>query len=297
MFFRRVFLLLGLCAVVAACGGAATTTSSGAPATLPLGEVPSVAPSVVVTNAAGSVVRTTVPLAPEAQVGATATGNRVIIIGDSVMASTARRYSDDMCKALVPLGWQVEMDAETGRFVDFGNDVLDKRLQAGWDAGVILLGNNYREDQNAYRVELERMVQRLSPGPVVLLTVTEFTPSRAQVNQVIFDLAGLYDNVLIVDWGATTAAEPSLTGGDGLHLTTGGRAALALQVALALGEAPNLDGKCLTTSFQDDSSGPVEGTTTTTVRRPRETTTTVKQVPVTTEPPPVETDPPPSPTT
>ncbi len=192
--------------------------------------------------------------------GARSPGNRVILIGDSVMASTSRRYSNDMCNALVPLGWQVEVDAETGRFIDFGNKVLDKRLSAGWDVSVVLLGNNYNEDQDKYRQGLERMVYRLSPNPVVLLTVTEFTPSRRQVNDVVREMAAKYPNVTIVDWAATTADTPGLTGGDHLHLTTAGRQALAANVALALGTAPQQPGDCLSTNFKDDSSGPVTGT-------------------------------------
>ncbi|MDP2290620.1 MAG: hypothetical protein Q8M22_05485 [Actinomycetota bacterium] len=294
MFFRRVFSLLALVAVGAACGQAGSTNDSVVPDTVPIGELPpSLAPSSV--EAETTVVRTTVPLTPDEQIGALVGGNRVIVIGDSVMASTAKRYSGDMCAALVPLGWQVELDAETGRFIEFGHEVLDARLSAGWDASVILLGNNYRDDQARYRDELERMVQRLSPNPVVLLTVSEFTPSRAQVNQVIFDLAEIYANVLIVDWGATTAADPTLTGGDGLHLSTEGRAALAQQVALALGTAPSPDGQCLTTSYDDDSTGPVDGTTTTVRRNNRPTTSQGQPAstnPPATDPPPPVTDPP-----
>lgn len=293
MFFRRVFSLLALVAFGAACGQDGSTASTDVPDTVPIGELPpSLASSSLEPET--TVVRTTVPLTPDEQIGSLVGGNRVIVIGDSVMASTAKRYSGDMCSALVPLGWQVELDAETGRFIEFGHEVLDARLSAGWDASVILLGNNYRDDQARYREELERMVQRLSPNPVVLLTVSEFTPSRAQVNQVIFDLAELYANVLIVDWGATTAADPTLTGGDGLHLSNEGRAALAQQVALALGTAPSPDGQCLTTSYDDDSTGPVEGTTTTVRRNNRPTTS--QGAPASTNPPatdPPATDPPP----
>lgn len=291
MFLRRPLLLIGLCVVMIACSDATATPSSQVPETLPAGELPSSSPATVTTGIPTTVVRTTVPIPLDAQVGAIVGGNRALLIGDSVMASTATRYSDAMCNALVPLGWQVEVDAETGRFIEFGDDVLDARLAAGWDVGVILLGNNYRGDQTEFRMRLEEMVQRLSPQPVVLLTVTEFTPSRLQVNQVIFDLAGAYDNVLIVDWGATTAADTSLTGGDGLHLTDTGRVALAEQVALALGQSPEPDGKCLPSQFDDDSSGPVDGTSTTTTIRKRPTTT---QPPATTEPPPPDTDPPPA---
>ncbi|MEQ1703450.1 MAG: hypothetical protein ABMA25_25360, partial [Ilumatobacteraceae bacterium] len=265
MFLRRSLLLLGLCAALIACSDATASPASQVPETLPAGQLPPSSPAPATTGGPTTVVRTTVPIPLDAQVGAIVGGNRVLLIGDSVMASTATRYSDAMCNALVPLGWQVEVDAETGRFIDFGDEVLDARLSAGWDVGVILLGNNYRDDQDEFRLRLEEMVQRLSPKPVVLLTVTEFTPSRLEVNQVIFDLAGAYDNVLIVDWGATTAADEALTGGDGLHLTDKGRAALAEQVALALGQSPEPSGKCLESQFDDDSSGPVEGTTTTTI--------------------------------
>ena len=295
MFVRRVFLLLGAVALVAACGPAVEGSNTDLPDTVPIGELPPASPTVAgsADDTPSTVLRTTVPLDPDEQVGALAAGNRVIVIGDSVMASTSRRYSNDMCQALVPLGWEVEVDAETGRFVEFGHEVLDERLSAGWDASVILLGNNYRDDQGEYRQELERMVQRLSPQPVVLLTVSEFRPSRAQVNQVIFDLAGTYDNVLVVDWGATTGADPSLTGVDGLHLSEAGRVALAQQVALALGPTPGGEGRCLTTSFQDDSSGGVDAVVTTvrsnnstqTTRAPSTTKVPTTQAPSTTKVP------------
>jgi hypothetical protein len=219
------------------------------------------------------VVRTTVPIPVESQIGARVADNRVILIGDSVMASTSQRYGDEMCQALVPLGWQTEVDAETGRFIDFGGQVLDARLPAGWDVSVILLGNNYGERQDVYRQYLDAMIARLSPEPVVLLTVTEFKPSRLDVNAVIFEMAQKYPNVSIVDWAVVTAADTTLTGKDGLHLTDPGRAALAEQVAMVLGPAPVQPGKCLTSSFRDDSSGAVTGPVTTS--RPARSTTTI----------------------
>ncbi len=54
--------------------------------------------------------------------------NRLLVIGDSIMASTATRYSGLMCDELVPLGWAVEVEAEPSRFIDFGNRVLDQTL-------------------------------------------------------------------------------------------------------------------------------------------------------------------------
>jgi hypothetical protein len=165
-----------------------------------------------------------------------------------------------MCKALVPLGWRAEVDAESGRFIEFGNKVLDARLKAGWDAAVVLLGNNYVENQQNYRQQLERIITRLSPNPIVLLTVTEIRTSRQQVNAVIRDMAKLHSNVQIVEWAYITRNDPGLTGADHLHLTTRGRAALASSVALALGTAPTSPGKCMPTNYTDDSMMPVTGT-------------------------------------
>ncbi|MEO5724789.1 MAG: hypothetical protein ABIQ39_07125, partial [Ilumatobacteraceae bacterium] len=114
-------------------------------------------------------------------VGLRASGNRILMIGDSVLASTSSRYTNDMCNVLVPLGWQVEIDAEVGRFIDFGAKVLDDRLSAGWDAAVVFLGSNYNNDLLSYTQALDRLVRRLSPNPVVLVTVSEFDPSRIAV--------------------------------------------------------------------------------------------------------------------
>ncbi len=275
MFLRRCVLILGLLGVATACGDA-SGQGMDPQVTAPVGDLPTV-PDPTSTEpvmTSPTVLRTTVPIAPDAQVGALVAGNRVILIGDSVMASASQRYGGELCGALVPLGWQAEVDAESGRFIDFGDLVLDKRLNAGWDASVILLGNNYGDNQQVFRKYFDAMVDRLSPQPVVLLTVAEFKPSRLQVNDVIFEMAQKYPNVVVVDWAAVTAADPSLTGQDGLHLTDPGRAALAEQVAQALGAAPIQPGKCLSTNFRDDSSA-TNLTTQTTVKKPTRTTTTV----------------------
>ena len=92
-------------------------------------------------------------------------GNRVIAIGDSLMASTARRYGGELCKAVVPDGWDVEVDAETGRFIDFGERVLDRRLDDDFDAAVVMLGNNYGANPDVFRDGLEQIVDDLAPWP------------------------------------------------------------------------------------------------------------------------------------
>ncbi len=211
-------------------------------------------------------------LDPNADVGQRAAGNRVLMIGDSVLASTSSRYSNDMCKVLVPLGWRVELDAEVGRFIDFGKQVLDKRLDAGWDVGVIFLGSNYGDNLSVYANDLDALVERLSPNPVVLVTVTEFTPNRAEVNAVIRLIAASRTNVTVLDWATISTAARGLLGGDGLHLTTSGRNSLALSMAATLGPAPQQPGDCLTTSYRNDSAGSVQSGTT----LPRQTRSTTR---------------------
>jgi hypothetical protein len=182
-------------------------------------------------------------------------GARVLMIGDSIMASTSSRYGGEMSKELVPRGWHVEVDAESGRFVDFGDRVLDNRLDAEWDVAVVMLGNNYGADKAVFHEYLAEIVDRLAPRPTVLLTVTEFRPDRADVNDTIYDIAAEHDNVRVVDWAGETAGDPKLVGGDGLHLSDLGRVRYADVVGRELGRAPGFaEGDCLGSDFTDDSA-------------------------------------------
>ncbi|MGH9135758.1 MAG: SGNH/GDSL hydrolase family protein [Acidimicrobiales bacterium] len=193
-------------------------------------------------------------------------GRRVLMIGDSVMASTSPRYGGEMCKEVTPKGWDVEIDAESGRFVDFGDRVLDQRLDddaEDFEVAVVMLGNNYGANQDVFEEYLRDIVDRLAPRPTVLLTVTMYEPNRKDVNDTIYDIAMDYDNVRIIDWERETEDNPSLTGGDGLHLSDLGRARYADLVAEELGRAPGFgEGDCLGSEFTDDSAattGTVEG--------------------------------------
>ena len=184
-------------------------------------------------------------------------GNRVIAIGDSLMASTARRYGGELCRTLVPDGWDVEVDAETGRFIDFGERVLNRRLDDGFDVAVIMLGNNYGANPGVFHDGLEQIVDELAPRPTVIYTVTLFRPDRAEVNDIIYDIAMEHDNVRVIDWQGETAKDPGLVGGDGLHLSDRGRARFAELLADELGRAPGSSGhqgECLSSSFTDDSA-------------------------------------------
>ena len=307
---RREVSLGVLCVLLAACSAVASAPDSSHDPTIEgVGILPGSNPDpAVVPTEVGTVVsvsdESTTTLPPRPSIGSLVTGNRLLMIGDSITASAAKRYGGELCNALVPLGWQVEVDAEPSRFVDFGNQVLDKRLSAKWDAAYVFLGSNYLGDQLAYRKQLERIVQRLTPMPVVLLTVTLFDESRREVNDAIALVAAEFSNVHVLDWGAIASADATtILRGDGLHLTNNGRLVLASTVAGALGQAPTAPGDCLRTSFSNDAGASVNGTDTPPKHPVKPTPTTVKPTTATTvaggtpTTKPTGTTPPPPPTT
>ena len=239
-------------------------------------------------------------------VGARATGNRLLVIGDSILAGTANRYGGEMCKALVPLGWRTAVEAEAGRPASFGREVLSARLSEGWDAAVVFLGTNPSSSIERYEKDMLAVVDALSPRPVLLLTTTLFRATQKPVNDVIRGIAASHDNVSVLDWG-TASGQPGVLNRDGVHPTTLGRALLVKAVAASVGNAPVAQGQCMSARFEDDSrvtgvmppavageqttvpaqSGTVPATTAgpgTTTTAPPATTTTVS-VTTTTAPP------------
>ena len=187
-------------------------------------------------------------------VGRIAEGNRVLMIGDSILAATAERYAGEMCDRLVPMGWAVEVDA---RPVAPSSSAarLDRRLDAGWDAVVILLGTNYNGNAPAFADALGEMLDELEPIPVLLLTVSEYEERQAEVNYVIRTLGRQHDNVRVLEWSERTADDDSLLRGDGIHPSDEGRQVLVSMISQALGRAP-LNGDiadCLPTRFTNDS--------------------------------------------
>ncbi len=293
---RAALAALAVAIVVAGCGSSGGESDDTIP---PVTPVPTIA-GVGAVPAVPSAVREPVIVvrAPmnedgtEAQlIGEIAETNRVLMIGDSILASTSSRYGDHMCEAVVPLGWQVQVEAEPSRFVDFGNRVLDKLLPADvapeddWGAAVVFLGSNYGSNALRYEGELVKILDRLSPRPIVLLTVTEYRPDYVEVNEVVNRLGAGRDNVTVLDW-KTISETPGILSSDRLHPTDTGRRVLAESVAAALGPFPDGIGDCLRSTFRDDSA--VGGNTTTVLGRPSTgsgstgsrtttTTTTVRQ--------------------
>ncbi len=258
----RVLLCMGVavCVALSSVAGCTSRSLSGADFASPntvsgVGALPG---STILDPPSSGVATVSLPHAITGPIGSRLTGNRVILIGDSVMTSISQRYGGQACTTLVPLGWQVEVDAETGRFIQFGNKVLDKRLSSGWDAVVILLGNNYLYNKKQYQDQLHVMLSRLAPRPTVLLTTTMFRPAQSNVNSAIIEEGALFPNVTIIDWALITQ-DPNLMGTDGLHLTSKGRVELAASIGSALGPVSGTGAKCLKTDFKDDSMGSPTG--------------------------------------
>jgi len=182
-------------------------------------------------------------------------GSRVLMIGDSIMASTSSRYGNEMCDTLTQLGWKVEVEAQSGSFVDFGLKVLGQRLEDGWDTAVVFLGTNYDGNQANYENKMRQIFEGLSPTPFVVLTTALFNPRQQEVNDVIMKLASEFPNVTVLDWGKI-AENNGLIGKDGVHLTADGRSVFAAAIARALEFAPTREGECLPIYFRTDAPVP-----------------------------------------
>ncbi|MFM7093289.1 MAG: SGNH/GDSL hydrolase family protein [Actinomycetota bacterium] len=193
-----------------------------------------------------------IPEIDGALLGAVAKGNRLLMIGDSILSSIAKRYGNEACGLLVPQGWNVALEAEAGQFVDFGLDVLDKRWNEGWDAVVIELGTNYAGNKDRYRESMEKILDRIGDTPVVLANTTVFRAPQKEVNAVIDELVERYPNASLLDWAAISKS-PSVLSGDRIHPTPKGRVVLATAIARAAGVAPSSPGDCMKVYFQDDS--------------------------------------------
>lgn len=184
--------------------------------------------------------------------GSMVEGARLLMIGDSIFASTSSRYGNEMCEALTQLGWKVAMEAEAGRFVDFGQKVLRSRFDEGWDAVVVFLGTNYDGNSENYESRLREIVETVWPTKMVLLTTALFRETQAEVNDVVKKMREEYDNITVLDWGSI-ADSPGIIGRDRVHLTEDGRAVLAAAVARALEFAPGREeGECLDSQFRDE---------------------------------------------
>lgn len=187
-----------------------------------------------------------------ATVGEVAEGSRVLMIGDSILAALSRRYSNLACKQLTPLGWQISIEAEIGRAVEFGPRVLSAKMDETWHAAVVFLGTNYWRDQDKYEADLVRVLDRLAPRPTVLVSVSEWRDEQREVNEVIADQVLNRDNVWFIDWRKISQT-PGVLSSDDIHPSNEGNQLLVSLLVETLGRAPGSgQGACLPSEFSED---------------------------------------------
>ena len=202
-------------------------------------------------------------------VGELSSGPRLLMIGDSIFAGISRRYGNMACERLVPLGWQVAVEAERGRFIDLGLRIVKQKLPQGFDAAVLFLGTNYGQKQDVYQEYLDKILDELAPRPVIILTATEYKPFMREVNAVIEEEVRTRDNLWLVDWREISKT-PGALWKDGIHPVDEGNALLLDSIIGALGNAPgDVPGECLNVEFKDDAPlsnlVPIPGSVETTV--------------------------------
>lgn len=165
--------------------------------------------------------------------------DRIFLLGDSVLAATGPDYAGTALVALEALGWHVEMDAKESRPASVGAEVIAAHGDDIGDVVVILLGNNYDGDADAFDAEVGKMIAALDGVPwIVFLTVQELRKNRHEVNDVLARWAET-GRVTVVDWNAVVSSTKGANGGDGLHLTNAGARLLADFVAGTVGPAPS----------------------------------------------------------
>jgi lysophospholipase L1-like esterase len=197
------------------------------------------------------------------------TDNRVYLIGDSIAESAGPRYSGTLCDALEPLGWDVVVDAVTGRNTGQAVQSLRAHRSSLGQVLVVLIGHNDSIDPEAYRENLTRL---LASAPdvrwILLLTNYEFERGRNRMNLILYALASTDDRIQVVDWNRVVEDTKGAIRGDGLHLTSVGEKALAETVAGALGPAPAVDGNrraCISFRSPRPRTGQSSGRSSTTV--------------------------------
>jgi hypothetical protein len=274
--FRRVALSLPAVPliVLAACSAGQSVTlpqEAGVPVTVALGELPeavstgdSIPPPPPIPS--GTTETTVEPVQPIEGILADAVDqHRVLLIGDTVLASTAPRNDGAMCDSLAGFGWTVEIAAERGRFVEFGQEVMDELVSAPgamqWDVAAVMLGNHFDGDLDAFADQYDALLDRLSPRPTLVYTVTELTDDAAAINRVIRAKADVRPTVVVADWAAETETESDrddLLDEGGPQLTATGSELLVSLTAAILGKTPAGEqgepGECLPSVFIDDSA-------------------------------------------
>jgi hypothetical protein len=244
----KVVLFGALALVASACGGAAAKSVgtsgrvSASASTAPAAKA-SKKNAPTTSTVPPTTTTVTVPPGPSWQAPAFrltgVTDKRVFLLGDSVMAAMNPGYTNAAYKVLTPLGWQVTIDAKESRAPINGIQVLRTRRKDIGQVAVILLGNNYGGDEEIWLHQVQEMLDALNGVPVVVfLTVEEYKPDRAEVNDALRQAAASDPRVVLVDWNTISKSVPGAIAHDGLHLNPSGATLMAQAIANAIGLAP-----------------------------------------------------------
>jgi hypothetical protein len=198
----------------------------------------------------------------EAPLGALVDGDRILLIGDSILASAAPRNGGELCDALVLFGWQAEIDAVADRGIDFAAGVLDARLideqnqNDDWDVVALSFGSDVDgNDTDAvaeFGTELGELIERVTPRPVLLYTLAGGGAGRSAVNNVIRAQPQSHHNVLVVDFADAGGDGVPIVDDSGRALTDDGMKRFSIRTAAAAGESPGGgEGTCLPSEYGD----------------------------------------------
>ena len=269
---------IGLGVALVACGDDDVTTAPtllDVPETVAMGVLPQLAsdsgtlpppPPPPTTEPASTT--TTAPPEPEgpleAPLGEHVDGNRILLVGDSILASAAPRNGGQLCDALELFGWQVEIDAlsDTDSDIGFAAEVLDTRMTPEdeepdeWDIVGLSFGSDVDgSDADAvteFGNQLGELVDRVAPRPVFVYTLVDDRDGRAAVNDVIRALPETHPNVLVIEFADAGDDGVDAVNAAGRQLTDDGMKRFSIRSAAAIGEAPgDEEGACLPSQYQD----------------------------------------------
>jgi hypothetical protein len=198
----------------------------------------------------------------EGPIGELVDGNRILLVGDSILASAAPRNGGQLCDALVLFGWAAEIDAVSDRGIDFAAGVLDARLtddedqEDDWDVVALAFGSDVDgDDADAvaeFGTELGELVERVAPRPVLLYTLVDESEDRAAVNDVIRAQPPSHPNVLVIEFADAGDDGVPVVTDSGRALTDDGMKRFSIRTAAAVGDAPgDGDGACLPSEYED----------------------------------------------
>jgi len=150
-----------------------------------------------------------------------------MIIGDSLTVGAkselAKRFDN------------LSVDAEVGRGMGTGLEILQRRIDAGLvvegDIVVIALANNVHTGSIE---SAEEIVELLPKGTWLVFVTGHGLSNMDPVNDALRKLAAEYEFITIADWDVAISAETGLLAGDGIHVANAtGNALYAHTVAEA----------------------------------------------------------------